>query len=169
MSLKTRKKVIYWDRQLTPKEQNSTDPRYVQGTPEGPKMVDETIKADEVRMPLNKDEGNLCIGVRAGNSQIGELYVNVQFEGPKGQADLCMAGQNDLFLHSSEWLKEIFSQFPDNWEVDIEAEPCPKTKIKLQIDQAAQVLEGNLTLLAIPNKVLNPVVVSNKHHTEIST
>lgn len=171
MSLKTRKKIIYWDRPLTDQEQASTDPRYVQGTPKGPKMLDKTIKADEVRMPLNKDEGNLCIGVRGGSNQIGEIYVNVQFEGPKNQADICMAGQNELFLQSSDWLKEIFGEFQANWEATIEAEPCPKTAIKLKIEQATQVLEGNLTLEKALSETKHEenVVISNRYQIENRT
>jgi hypothetical protein len=126
----------------------------------GPGMVDKKIEADEERMKLVPGEGNICIGIQPGD-QLGELYINVQYEGPKGMTDLCMKGQNNLLVTASDWLKDIFSEFDGDWDVTVEGVPCPKTSLNLAINEATHVLDNSLDLESALN------IVKDHHNKQV--
>jgi hypothetical protein len=169
-NLEVKKKMVYLNRELTSEEKKSDDPRYVRGAfPEPdmadyPDMADHHIESDDFRMYLEPDEGKLCISIMPGYQEIGELYINIQFEGSKGKREYCMNGQNDLLLNSSVWLKEIVGEFIGHWDVDIAATPCPKTDVKVEVDLAAAILEEMLDVnhpLNILHKKVETGVASN--------
>ena len=113
--------------------------------PPGPDLVDYDIQDGPKRLRLKKGEGLISIAVQAGDAAIGDLYVNIQYEGPKGQPDLCMAGQNALLESASEWLHRLLEELaPEDggWNLRIDAQPCPKATVGLRLDRAVQRLEG---------------------------
>jgi hypothetical protein len=116
--------------------------------PPRPEMRDEAIEADERRRYLKDGEGNLCITVAPGE-ELGELHVSLQFEGPKGQHNPCMADQNELLVEGSEWLKKLLIELygeKAELEVEIAGNPCPKAELPLQIELAAEVLQGRIQI-----------------------
>ena len=159
MGFNVMEKKIYLERELTQKEKNAKDVHYFKGKLPGPDMVNREIEGDNARRGLKDKEGHLCVSVQPGN-ELGELHVSVQFEGPKGKYDLCMEGQNDLLLKSGEWLKEILSNFDLDWDVTIEAQPCPKASVELNINGAAKIFnpvsnensQENLVISRIQNE-----------------
>jgi hypothetical protein len=113
--------------------------------PPGPDLVDYDIQDGPARLRLKENEGLISIAVQAGDSAIGDLYVNIQYEGPKGQPDLCMAGQNALLENAGDWLHKLLEELaPEDggWRLRIDAQPCPKAKVALRLDRAVQRLEN---------------------------
>jgi|GEM_PF-3846965 len=136
---------IYVDRPLTPEEK--VDGKFVQGTAPGPDLVNPEIVEHEHRRDLDTGEGIICIAVRPGET-LGELYVNVQFEGQIGKYEDCMAGHNRLLLQASDWLRGALEQLlPQDATVDVElvASPCPDAKTRPPVENAAlTILEGRI-------------------------
>jgi hypothetical protein len=132
----------------TDAEDSSVCPvEYVEGGYPGPVLKDLDIESDPVRRGLNADEANICISVQPGDEKIGQLHVCVQHEGKKGLTDECMRGQNDLARHLGDWLNELFADSPERWTFEIHAEPCPKAKEPLRVQELAARVEGRRALV----------------------
>jgi hypothetical protein len=113
--------------------------------PPGPDLVNYEIRDKEKRLGLRDGQGMISITVQAGSGSIGELFVNIQFEGPSGKPDLCMAGQNELLEQASGWLHEILEKLsPEGggWQLRVDAQPCPQATVELALDRAVSLLQG---------------------------
>lgn len=104
-------------------------------------MPDRSLEADDVRVWLKDNEGYLCIGIQPG-AELGEIFVNVQFEGPKGQYNRCMDGQNQALATTSAWMEEIIGSLGGEYTAEIESEPCPKATTPVAIEHASAILES---------------------------
>jgi hypothetical protein len=141
MAIQVTSKKVYSDKEPTP-EERAAGVEYLEGGQLAePELVDRRIEGKALRMMLEKDEGNISITVLPGD-QLGQLSVNVQFEGKSGEHDICLQEQDALLQHAAEWLDEILSDFGCNFRAQIESLPCPHTAIRLQIDLAARRLAG---------------------------
>jgi hypothetical protein len=137
---------IYYPVNLSGGQRYGPDVALINGHPQKPELKDPEIEADESRRYLKPGEGNLCITVAPGE-RLGELDVSLQFEGPKGQHNPCMADQNELLVEGSGWLRRFLGEmFGENaqLEIEIEGNPCPKADLALQIELASEVLQGRL-------------------------
>lgn len=105
-----------------------------------PEMPNTEIESRESRARLATEQADVCIGIEPGD-ELGQLFVNVQCEGAVEQYDICMKGQNELLIKASEWLHDLFGNSGADWEVRIDAQPCPKAKVALDLERAAAVLE----------------------------
>ena len=142
-TIKVTQQTIFKD-QLSAEEQQ--DPRFAQGSPE-PDMRNTDIEDDDYRMRLEDNTGNLCIGIQPGD-ELGEMIINIQFEGKKSRWNQCMTGQNGLLLHASHWLADILGDLDEDgdWEITLEAKPCPNADVVLELDAASQILEQQQTV-----------------------
>ena len=137
MSIKVVHKAVY-NREMEPGKR-SIPPS---GNPDASaaEMPNRSLEADDLRNRLKDNEGWLCVGVQPG-SELGEVYVNVQFEGPKGKYDVCMAGQNHVLTTAASWLEEAIGELGGEYDVAIESEPCPKATVPVAIETTARILE----------------------------
>jgi hypothetical protein len=55
-----------------------------------------------------------------------------------------MSGQNDLLIKGSEWLRDLLGNLGADFEVAIDAEPCPKAVTPLRLTDAVARLEGTV-------------------------
>jgi len=117
-------------------------------------LVDRRIEDKRLRERLKEDEGNISITVLPGE-RLGELSINVQFEGKSGAHEICLQEQDDLLQHTAEWLSEILSDFGCDFEAEIEALPCPHAEARLRIDLAAKRLAGEV-VIEIPPRFPGP-------------
>lgn len=162
MGLKVRKKTVYFD---SPEEAASRYPEDVeirQGEMDGPDMRNFEIEKDCNREQLESGSGNVCITVTPGEEQIGELFFNIQYEGPKGAVDECMNGHNSLLCDTSEWLEEIFGRDSDiQWDVVMESRPCPKSATRVEFQKAQEKIEA-----VKPETIIDPVIHDVTHQQE---
>jgi hypothetical protein len=103
---------------------------------------DEYFESSEYREGLRDGEGVVSILVTAGDA-IGEISITVQYEGQKGQHELCLQRQGDVLNTTCDWMKNILSEFETDWEVDLTTAACPKGDTRLlRISQAIERLTG---------------------------
>jgi len=107
----------------------------------GPDMVNKEIESVEYRENLEIGEADICVRIKPGK-QLGEIYVNVQFEGKRGEYDWCQMHQNELLLETSKHLKKIIGKLFVNTNISIEGKPCPKAKIPMSIQTASEIFEN---------------------------
>jgi hypothetical protein len=105
-----------------------------------PELVDKAIEDPETRSRLASNQGEISITVVAGD-ELGQVSINVQYEGKRGLYDVCLQNQGELFEVASGWLGEFLGELGADFEVEIEAKPCPKTAKRLPLKQAAANLE----------------------------
>jgi hypothetical protein len=136
----------------------------------GDKLEDKHYRSDEFRSGLNRHEGVLCITVKAGSAFLGDIELCVQYEGPKDsgkdEPDLCVHRQNDLMLHAANWIQSFLQEnmAPDSkWEIDMDAHPCPKSKVPLQLPQMLLLVEGKTTLQNALKVNVDSTVEHNPH------
>jgi hypothetical protein len=146
MKMNVLEKTIHINRPSNAQEKESADIEYSQGQFPHEDMIDKRIESPENRETLNDGEGEIAITVQAGD-KLGELSFNIQFEGPRKQYDFCMQGQNELLLNTCDWLRDILGEFAVDFDIKIEAKPCPMAEQTLEIDNAALVLEKKITAL----------------------
>src|ERR1017187_8437528 len=73
-------------------------------------LIDARIENPVLRVSLGKNEGNISITVLPGE-HLGELSINVQFEGKSGEHEICLKEQDTLLQEAADWLNEILSDF----------------------------------------------------------
>ena len=127
----------------TPAEQQ---PGIEYRTEEAPReLVDVEIESEEYRrrnLDAASQEGILCITVAPGGT-LGEVAVNVQYEGAVGQWDECVGRQGAVLVDSLAWLRELFDQL-GNFEASIAASPCPKADPAVRMAAIDAVVEREL-------------------------
>lgn len=137
-----------------------------ESAPPGPDLVDYEIQDERFRERLDEREGWISIAVCPGEEKIGELYVNVQFEGPRGDPDRCMGEQNMLLQEASVWLKEFLEKMsPEGakWNLRFDAQPCPKSTVALAIDEVVNVLDPSHFIEQVQVKpIVGPVVETKR-------
>ena len=105
-----------------------------------PELIDTEIEDRERRRRLAATAGNISITVVPG-SELGQVSINVQFEGKHGKYDLCLENQGELFTEASGWLSELLAELGADYDVRIEARPCPNTDKRLPLKHAAEIIE----------------------------
>ncbi len=108
-------------------------------------LVDAEIESEEYReqnLDAKLKEGILCITVAPGDA-LGEVAVNVQFEGAVGQWDECVGRQGAVLADSLAWLRDFFSQLGD-FDASISASPCPKADPVVRIAAIDTVVEQQI-------------------------
>lgn len=131
------------DRKSAEAQGRSIPVEFLDEPPPDPGLKNLEYERDDVRRGLDKDKANICINVKPGDT-LGELYVCVQYEGPKGQHDLCLAGQNELAAGVGDWLRELFGDTETTWNVIIETIPCKKADEPYRIVEHARRLETDV-------------------------
>jgi hypothetical protein len=111
-----------------------------QGGLSEPQLVDSAIEDPKVRENLAPNAGKISITVMAGE-ELGQVSINVQFEGKRGRYDFCLQNQGELFEAASGWLGELLAELGGDFDVRIEAKPCPHTEERLPLRRAANILE----------------------------
>lgn len=106
-----------------------------------PEMVDLAIEDPKERIRIPDGEGNLAISIQPGKG-LGEIYLNVQFEGPYGQYDFCLAGHNNLLLQTSQWLHEFLGELAADFDVELTSEPCPYPEQRVALVETIHRLQG---------------------------
>jgi len=98
------------------------------------------------RKPWDKapDFGDLSISIQPGDERIGELYFNVQYEGPNHQPDRCVDGLNLALPDVRKWIEEILTATTDAsksgepvLEIQLDSRPCPKGPHRIKIEALA--------------------------------
>lgn len=105
-----------------------------------PELIDRAIEDREERRQIPANGGLISITVLPGD-EVGQLAVNVQFEGPYGDYDLCLENQGDLLKAASTWLGELLKELGGEFDIRIVAKPCPNTDKRLPLKHAAALLE----------------------------
>ncbi len=114
----------YMGRPLKP-EQDET-PKLGFHPEKPPELIrDEFIESDDHRKKLRIGDGDISIIVESG-TELGQIRIGLQYEGPKEQWDACLTKQSDLFADVHQWLEEIYKDFDSDFVVDIVSGPCPK-------------------------------------------
>ena len=115
----------------------------------GEDLADHDIEKPENRESYPEDQGQICLSIRPG-TQLGQLYLNVQFEAKTGSSERCMQGQNEYLKNTAEWLKEILTELGGHWDIALDGLPCPKTPaIPIKLAEAAGVLQGEAPAAAL--------------------
>lgn len=134
-------KTVYSDREPTPDETAAGVTYARGGVLAAPDLADKAIQDERIRQGLKRDQGNISITVLPGE-RLGELTVNVQFEGKSGERDLCIGQQDALMQEAGDWLESILGGFGCDFRASIRALPCPKAEARLHVDLAAKRLQG---------------------------
>lgn len=127
------------------------------------RIADETYRSKS----LQKGEGVLSIALAAGDSQIGDIFVNVQFERHSGESEACVAEHNALVLASSDWLSCIFGEIATEeaeFGVSIDVEPCPKQSFGINIREFVQKLTNQHKVTRV-----RKVKIQQEHRQEDSS
>jgi len=142
------------------------------GSLPGEDIRDPVLECREYRRShLKKDDevGLMCIGVQPGEA-LGEIRIDVQFEAHPDAPDhynLCMKGQNKLLSESSEWLKKIFDELGGDWDVEIDAVPCPDAKNEpVALEQVSSILNGTAIEIVDGSVGSNGIQLSLSHDSE---
>ncbi len=108
-------------------EREAADPHveYIHGSCPGTEMKSQVLESDEVRKGLKETEAYLHIAVLPGEA-LGEIFVNVQYEGQKGLTEQCMKGQNDMAAAVADFVGEVLGQAEGHWEYALDSQPCSK-------------------------------------------
>jgi hypothetical protein len=146
MPLKTSKISVHYPNQRAVHPADTTHHvEYKTGPVAGPALKNLEIECDSVRLALRHDneqrEANICITIQPGE-QLGQLRICTQYEGKKGETESCLNGQNDLAMKVSEWLEDLLGDATEEWDVVIDAEPCPKAVSRYRIVEAARRMES---------------------------
>jgi hypothetical protein len=131
----------------------------------GPNMTNLEIEDPARRAKLKPEEGDICVSVMPGDDRIGDVRVNLQFEGKKGAHDLCMLGHNDLLEQTSGILKELFDDLGGEWEVTLGSKPCPAAKVPVRLEVAAVALERGVSAAQTIKQQVSPTV-AREHKVE---
>lgn len=106
---------------------------------------DREIEDPAKRSVLAPNQGYLSLSVVAGDEQIGDISVSIQFEGPNKQPDACLAGHNVAIEDASAALKGILDRLaPEGTEFSVRFDhlPCPKIPFGIDVQRAVHRLEG---------------------------
>ena|ERR1700683_1916253 len=122
-------------------------------------LVDEGIQDEEVRSKLRANDGCISITVVPG-IELGQVAINVQFEGKQGLHDLCLQNQGDLLEAASGWLAEVLAELGADFNVRFEAKPCHKTDKRLPLKRAAEILTG--AFLGVQGRSEPKVLIKNR-------
>jgi len=132
----------------------------------GPDMKNAEIEATKVRRRLAEDIAKICVAVMPGDEHIGDVYVNVQFEGRKGLHDPCMQGHNELLTGTARVLKDIFDELGGDWEATLASQPCPTTSVSVALQRAQTALEVGLDLEL--DRAASSAAVSVEHEVNVT-
>ncbi len=113
-------------------------------------LVDHEIEAHCYRKGFEADEGVFCVTIQPGD-ELGQLHVNVQFEGPIHNYEFCMDNQNDVLLNVAEWLRDFLvgeEGLGGDFVVDLDGAPCPEAEQRLVVDLAARVISRELEVVS---------------------
>lgn len=139
-------KVYITKRSLREDERSTDEVEYIEGGIEGPgpRLRDETIESRTYRSKYTSPgEGMICISVEPGD-ELGQIVVNIQFEGPAGQHDQCIRQQNGILKEASEVLAEFFGEMGADFQVRIGSVPCPDAMEKINLAAVVNRLEGRV-------------------------
>ena len=114
------------------------------GWGEGPPDKDTEIEAPEARRRFTDtpDFGELSISIQPGDDRIGELYFNIQYEGPNQKGERCLNGLNEALPNVRDWIFGLLldttnPETPDGKESEIEVQcatlPCPKGAHRIEV------------------------------------
>jgi hypothetical protein len=127
----------------------------------GDGLEDKNLRNDPARSDWERTEGKLCITIKPGSEYIGDIEMCVQYEGPTDtgnhEPDLCVHRQNDLMLCAADWLAKYLLDTMDpgsEWEIDVDAHPCPKSDVPLQIPAMLKLMAGEIVIdVALANSL----------------
>jgi hypothetical protein len=139
MAIRVGRKRVLSNKTATTAEREAGVTYDSQGTLPADDLIDQVIEDEKVRIKLDRDEGNISVTILPGD-RLGDLCVNVQFEGKSGERELCLQEQDMLLQHASEWLADLLDEFGCDFEASFDARPCPHAAARLQIDRAARLL-----------------------------
>lgn len=135
--------VVYSGLEATPDEKERGIIYVRDGALRHQEAVDKEIEDAKFRTGLDDGAGVVSITVIPGD-ELGQFSVNVQFEGRRtGQQreyDFCLEQQGALLIDASKCLGELLRELGVDFEVEIEAKPCPHTNLRLPLQQAANLL-----------------------------
>ncbi len=149
--------VVYSDRKASEdevKDEITYDP---QGDLTCPEAVDTAIEDPESRSKLPANAGNISLTVVAGD-ELGDITVNIQFEGKRGLHDQCLRNSGSLLDAASTWLGEILGELDGEFDLEIEAKPCPHAAERLPLKRAAENLVGHGRNLEVEGRSQKVVV-----------
>ena len=89
--------------------------------------------------------GILCVTIEPGD-ELGELYLNTQFEARPGDYEGCQAGQNELAKAGAGWLRDLIQRIAPagaEWTIDIHSEKCKEAQTEPPVETLIRVLEGH--------------------------
>lgn len=162
-------KVVYAKDSPTEAEKNANVVYRSEGTLSKPELVNREIEDAEVREGIPRGDGKISISIEPGD-ELGDLSLNVQFEGKRGDYDFCMENHNQLLLHVSEWMNEFLKELDSDFEFILESKPCTETTQRVELDLAAQILQGNKSLkqsLSVKNDIKHSVIIENRVEKKI--
>lgn len=133
--------VVYSALEPTPEEQRDGIVYQPDGELTHPELIDEVIEDKKFRSGMLPNAGNISITVLAGE-ELGDISVNVQFEGKHKLYDQCLRNQGDLFDAASVWLGDLLEELGGDFDIVIEAKPCPHTGERLPLKHSADNLVG---------------------------
>jgi hypothetical protein len=175
MEINVTRKAVYLDRELTDEEKQSSEVHHVRGPRPGPDLTDGDIESRAHRIHIPADQGEVCITIEPSTEHLGQLYVNIQFEGryekPTGadddrrRHDSCQHGQNRVLVSSSRWLEELLAQISAagvRWDVALDARPCPGATVPVALEAAVAALHG----VAVDTAVAHGTTVENLNQIE---
>jgi hypothetical protein len=88
--------------------------------------------------------GMMSVSIEPGD-ELGELFINTQYEAVPGEHDACQRGQNQLLLDGSAWLRELLEKISQplvDWDVEIYPVPCQQTRVPVPVERAIDVVNG---------------------------
>lgn len=139
------------------------------GWGEEPPDTDRDMEDRKAREKWDKapDFGELSISIQPGDERIGEIYFNVQYEGPNHQGDRCLDGLNEALPNVREWIESLLKDTTDSEmggeeteiEMQLDSRPCPKgphrIKVKSLVSREAEVkvIQGPKVIVSNQNTV----------------
>lgn len=97
--------------------------------------VEADLEDRNLRMPFRAGEGFLQISVKPGSERLGEIQIEIQFEGEVGKPAQCGHEHSEHFLAEMARLEDILEEILDadaDFECQIAALPCPAVPIELK-------------------------------------
>ena len=128
--------VVYSPLLQTAAEQDANISYQETGDLSHPETVDKEIEDSEYRSKLPVDAGNISITVLA-LEELGDISVNIQFEGKRGLYNECLRNQSELLDAASGWIGEFLEQLGGDFDIVIEAKPCPFATERLPLKRVA--------------------------------
>lgn len=118
------------------------------------------IEGHSNRKHFSGDEGDICISVKAGEA-LGDISVNIQFEGKIHAYDTCTEQQNAILQSASTWLSDAMGTlFEDKYDVDMVVLPCPNASKPVEIEQAISRIAARQVYIEIGSEVDTPPINS---------